>query len=345
MIHKGGFLTASEAAETLGTSIKALRLYERRGLLTPVRTQAGWRAFGPAEMERAAQIAKLRALGFSLAQISTLFRGQSTSGLEQIIAQHQNFLEGQLSELRHRIELVRDVRDQIGRGQPPSLERLCQLSGSDIQPIAAFNLPWPWGGELFQLHEPRQLTYIVGPLFSGKTRLARLIAETLPSAVFIGIDRLEDGGAAALAKLETDAALKDRVEQALAWLVDDGAKPSPALTTLLVELEMPGADYLVVDVVEQGLDGVTQEALGAYLRRRRAHGPTLFLLTRSSSILDLALVGPHESVLLCPANHSTPIYVTPCAGAPGYETVASCLAPPEVRARTAGVVAVMPPAA
>ncbi|HRD47212.1 MAG TPA: MerR family transcriptional regulator, partial [Caulobacter sp.] len=47
------YLNASEAARRLGVSVKALRLYEKRGLLTPPRTGAGWRVYGPAEMARA----------------------------------------------------------------------------------------------------------------------------------------------------------------------------------------------------------------------------------------------------------------------------------------------------
>ena len=64
------------------------------------------------------------------------------------------------------------------------------------------------------------------------------------------------------------------------------------------------------------------------------------MLTRSSSILDLDAVSPDEAIILCPANHSPPTFVTPYPGSPGYEAVATCLATPDVRARTAGVVAV-----
>jgi DNA-binding transcriptional MerR regulator len=53
------FLNASEAARRLGVSTKALRLYEARNLITPNRTAAGWRAYGPEEMARAAEIAGL----------------------------------------------------------------------------------------------------------------------------------------------------------------------------------------------------------------------------------------------------------------------------------------------
>jgi hypothetical protein len=65
-------------------------------------------------------------------------------------------------------------------------------------------------------------------------------------------------------------------------------------------------------------------------------------MTRSTAILDLAEVGSNETILYCPANHSPPIQVAPTPGSPGYEAVATCLASPEVRARTAGVTAQRP---
>jgi pantothenate kinase-related protein Tda10 len=47
----------------------------------------------------------------------------------------------------------------------------------------AFNLPWPWGGERFELSDIPAITYITGPLGSGKTRLAGRLAETLPGGI------------------------------------------------------------------------------------------------------------------------------------------------------------------
>jgi hypothetical protein len=99
---------------------------------------------------------------------------------------------------------------------------------------------------------------------------------------------------------------------------------------------------MVVDMLEQGLDQATQEALIAHLRRRGPQARPLFCLTRSSAILDLDCVGPNEAIILCPANHSPPTRVEPYRGMPGYEAVATCLASPEVRARTEGVIAWRP---
>jgi hypothetical protein len=201
-----------------------------------------------------------------------------------------------------------------------------------------FDLPWPWGGERFELHDIKPLNYVVGPLGSGKTRLARAIAENLADAAFISLNRLADGGAEA--RTGSDPALKSRVDRTLAWLVEDGADVSPALVALAVALESEGATSLVIDMIEQGLDQATQAALIAHLRRRDPQAPSLFLLTRSNVILDLAAVGPDEAIIFCPANHSPPIRVAPYPGSPGYEAVATCLASPEVRARTEGVIAI-----
>jgi DNA-binding transcriptional MerR regulator len=335
------FLNASEAARRLGVSVKALRLYEQRGLVAPIRSAAGWRAYGPDEMARAAEIAALRALGFSLAQVARVLKGDP-EGLEPALAQHQAMLEARLRELAGMVEKLRGLRSDLAQGRAPTVAELAHLAAPAAACSTAFDLPWPWGGERFELHDIKPLTYIIGPLGSGKTRLAQRLAETLPDAAFLGLERSADGAAAARARLESDPALKSRVDRTLAWLLEDGAAESDALIALLAGLESEGPAILVVDMIEQGLDHTTQEAVIAHLRRRGPGARPLFLLTRSSAILDLAAVTAEEAIILCPANHSPPTLVAPYPGAPGYEAVATCLASPEVRARTEGVIAWRP---
>jgi DNA-binding transcriptional MerR regulator len=343
MSSSARFLNASEAASRLGVSAKALRLYEQRGLIAPARTAAGWRAYGPDQMRRAAEIVALRALGFNLTQVARVLKGDP-QGLEPALATHQAVLECRLHELVGTIEKVRGLRGDLARGEAPTARELAKLAGPGTAGGVAFDLPWPWGGERFELGYIRPLNYIIGPLGSGKTRLAQCIAETLPNAAFLGLDRLADGGAAAQARIDADPALGSRVHQTLAWLVEDGATVSDALVALLAGLEADGPAMLVVDMIEQGLDQASQQALIAYLRRRGPDGRPLFMLTRSCAILDLAGVGPDEAIILCPANHSPPRHVAPYPGAPGFEAVATCLASPEVRARTEGVIAWRPQA-
>lgn len=278
------FLKASDAAERLGVSVKALKLYEESGLVAPSRTAAGWRAYGPDEMRRASDVAALRALGFSLSEVvQVLNRGSDR--LEPALAAHQTVLEARVRALMAARDKVRALRHELAPAGGPRI---------------AFDLPWPWGGERFELHDIKPLTHITGPLGSGKTRLAMRLAETLPGAVFLGLDRDAD----------LDA---------------------------LLEAEGPSA--FVVDMIEQGLDEDSQRLLIARLRARGPGVRPIFLLTRSSAILDLELVGCDEAILYCPANHGMPMRVAPHPGALGYDAVASCLATPQVRARTQGVIA------
>ncbi|OXI95041.1 MULTISPECIES: MerR family transcriptional regulator [Burkholderia] len=328
-------LSASEAAMRLGVSVKALRLYERQGLVTPGRTLAGYRAYGPDDLARAAEVAALRALGLSLAQVANVLGGDARS-LSDALATHEAALGRDIQDLVGKVDKVRAIRADLARGRMPDDGELTRLLAPAAAGVA-FNLPWPWDGEWFEFRDIRPLNYIIGSLGSGKTRLAHRLADALPGAVFIGLDRLEDGGAAAFAALRADPALKARVERTSAWLADEGATPSPALTILLAGLEADGVGALVVDMIEQDLDQPTQAALIACLRHRAgADGMRpLFMLTRSSAVLDLSAVGPDEAIILCPANHSPPARVAPYPGAPGYEAVATCLASPATRARIA----------
>ena len=335
------YLNPAEAARRLGVSAKALRLYEQRGLVVPVRTAAGWRAYGPDEMARAAEIAALRSLGLSLAQMARVLGGD-TQGLGPALATHQAILEDRVRQLAGTVERVRGLRADLARGHAPAAGELTRLLEPAAELIVAFDLPWPWGGERFELRDVRPRNYIIGPLGSGKTRLIRRLAETLPDASFLGLERLADDGATARARLGGDPALKSRVDRTLAWLVEDGASVSDALVALVAGLEFDGPAILVVDMLEQGLDQAAQEALIAHLRRRGPGGRPLFFTTRSSAILDLAAVGADEAIILCPANHSPPTRVAPYPGAPGYEAVTTCLASPEVRARTEGVISWRP---
>ncbi len=344
MSSSARFLNPSQAARRLGVSVKALRLYEQRGLVTPARTAAGWRAYGPDEMARAGEIVALRALGLSLAQVARVLAGDP-QGLEPALASHQAALEAQLRQLGDSVAKVRGLRADLARGQAPAAGDLARVLGSAGGINVAFDLPWPWGGERFELRDIRPLTYITGPLGCGKTRLAMRLAEALPGATFLGLERSAAGGAAVRARLDADPALKSRVDQALTWLVEDGATASDALLILLADMEAEGPTALVVDMVEQGLDEPSQEALIAHLRRRGPDAKPLFLMTRSCAILDLTAVGAGEEIILCPANHSPPIRVAPYAGTPGYEAVATCLASSEVRARTEGMIAWRPPSA
>jgi DNA-binding transcriptional MerR regulator len=339
VIAAAQLLNASEAAKQAGITVKALRIYEARGLIAPVRTAAGWRAYGPYDMARVFDIVRLRTLGLSLTEIARVLEGDSQV-IAGVLTVHEAKLRDRACELNAAVQQVKRMRVALGRGGHPALCPISAHHQTAGQISVAFDLPWPWGGERFELRNIKPLTHIVGPLGSGKTRFAKRLAETVPGALFVGLDRLEGNGESARLKRAADPDVWRLVERAHAAIIDDGGNTSGALIALLVAVEADGAAVVVIDMLEQGLDAPTQEALIAHLRRRGADARPLLFVTRSTAILDLGAVGPEEDIIFCPANHGPPTSVAPYPGAQGYEAVASCLASPVVRARTEGMRAV-----
>ena len=331
--------TPAQASAALGVSAKALRLYEQHGLLNPDRTRTGWRAYDAGVMARAAEIVALRSLGLSLAQVARVLEG-GPRDLDIGLAVHEARLSEQGQRTAQALERVRSLRADLAQGRAPAPATVRQAIAQTAPLTVGFALPWPWDGEWFALTDVPRLAFITGPLGSGKTRFAQRFAAALPDAMFLGLDRVSDPAVAQ--RLADDPVLAEQVERRLTWLVEDGAERSEALTALVVAMEAATPAVLVIDMVEEGLNAATQTALMAHLRLRGTSKRALILMTRSSLVLDLDALGRTEVVIHCPANHSVPLRVVPYPGGQGYEAVATCVAPPEIRARTAGIVAVRP---
>lgn len=94
-------LSPAEAARKLGVSPKALRLYERHGLVKPLRAENGYRAYGPAEMARLHQVLALKGLGLPLSRIAALLHGQFAS-LDAILALQESVLARDMDRARMR---------------------------------------------------------------------------------------------------------------------------------------------------------------------------------------------------------------------------------------------------
>lgn len=66
-------MTIGEAAEVAGVTAKAIRLYERRGLVEPVeRTAAGYRTYGPRDIAVLRFIRQAKAVGLRLEEIGRI---------------------------------------------------------------------------------------------------------------------------------------------------------------------------------------------------------------------------------------------------------------------------------
>lgn len=73
MIRDDGELTIGETARATGLTPKAIRLYERRGLIGPAkRTAAGYRLYGPDDVTALVFIGQAKAVGLRLDEIGQI---------------------------------------------------------------------------------------------------------------------------------------------------------------------------------------------------------------------------------------------------------------------------------
>jgi DNA-binding transcriptional MerR regulator len=102
-------------AELTGVTVKALRHYERRGLLAPRRTDTGYRRYTRRDLERLERIIALKSLGLSLTQIKTLLDPGAVPLPEVFTAQRQA-----LQEKRQRLDRAISAIDAIEQDNKPA---------------------------------------------------------------------------------------------------------------------------------------------------------------------------------------------------------------------------------
>jgi len=123
-------LSPTETADRFGVSIKALRLYERHGLLTPLRSESGWRTYGPDQIVRLHQILALKRLGLPLSQIAMILAGGCV--LEPVLELQERVLAREGERLARALSLVQVARAKLKAGQTLSIDDLATLTQETV---------------------------------------------------------------------------------------------------------------------------------------------------------------------------------------------------------------------
>lgn len=120
------YRTAKQTGDLMGVSVKALRLYEARGLISPVRTEAGWRVYGPEDLEQLQKIKALKSIGLSLEKIGSLLK----RGLpvRDVLAAQREVLTEQRDFLGRAILIVAKAEAKLADGQSLSPDDLIKLA-------------------------------------------------------------------------------------------------------------------------------------------------------------------------------------------------------------------------
>jgi DNA-binding transcriptional MerR regulator len=175
--------TATAVARRFGVSVKALRVYEEAGLLSPARTMTGWRIYREPELERLSAILALKQLGLPLKRIGELLRGKGD--LAAALALQEAALEDAKSEAEQALSLVRAARAKLAKSGHLSPDEL----GNLVRSTAMSEFKWNDKMEsLAQKHyTPEQLQDLRGRPFTAEDQ-ARVSAAW--AEVFADIEAL-----------------------------------------------------------------------------------------------------------------------------------------------------------
>lgn len=98
-------MNIGEVSSRSGLPPKTIRYYEEIGLITPLRSTNGYRAFRPSDLNKLVFLGRARSLGFHVEQCRTLLAlyaddGRASSDVKQIAQHHLIEIDRKIAELR-----------------------------------------------------------------------------------------------------------------------------------------------------------------------------------------------------------------------------------------------------
>ena len=119
-------LSAAACAARTGLTVRALRVYERYGLIKPKRSANGWRRYGPEDLSRLNTITVLKAAGLTLAQIRDVIRAKQPS-LRNALEMQIEAWKARRLEAEKGYALAQAALTRLQTNDALSIDDLCNL--------------------------------------------------------------------------------------------------------------------------------------------------------------------------------------------------------------------------
>jgi len=126
MDDKATHLNASAAARATGTTVRALRHYEAKGLIRPARGPNGWRRYGAEEVTRVVAIRLMQRLGLSLADIGRALEAGGVD-LGTLLAAQERVLVAEGRRIELALAQTRRARAMLGREPALTLSEILDI--------------------------------------------------------------------------------------------------------------------------------------------------------------------------------------------------------------------------
>ena len=113
-------LKIGELAALAGISVKALRVYEKKNIIKPVRVdeESGYRYYSAGQLEQVESLMELQDMGFSLVEIEQILSGErSKEEILTLFEEKERSLQEVLWKTQARLEEIGSIKDRMESGK------------------------------------------------------------------------------------------------------------------------------------------------------------------------------------------------------------------------------------
>ena len=111
-------LKIGELAAFVGVSPKALRVYEKMNIITPVKVdeETGYRYYSAGQMEMIESLLELQDMGFTLSEIEKVLSGKSSKDeLSEIFDRKRDELQDRIWKTEARLKELEILKENLGK--------------------------------------------------------------------------------------------------------------------------------------------------------------------------------------------------------------------------------------
>lgn len=127
-------ISIGEAAEKSGLPAKTIRYYEEIGLVRPMRSANGYRAFGERQLEALTFLAQARSLGFSIEECRELLmlqanEGRASADVKRLTVAHLAQIDAKIAELQAMRRTLSEMAERCAGNDGSDCAILNELAG------------------------------------------------------------------------------------------------------------------------------------------------------------------------------------------------------------------------
>ena len=129
---KDDLMLIGEIAEFFGVSRKAMRLYEKKGIIKPVKVDAanGYRYYSARQVEQLNALLELKALGFSLDEIKTIIDGKRAKApLLAMLEKKRLAWQEAANSAKYKKECLENIMKNVQNSKPA--ERISEMTDDE----------------------------------------------------------------------------------------------------------------------------------------------------------------------------------------------------------------------